>query len=63
MASNTDVNTKLQKIDIAGDGSVVKVITNRGDGNEMPKIGDTCSVHYVGKVAGAKKPFDSSGYV
>ena len=48
-------------IDITGDGSVVKVVTKSGHGKEMPEIGDTCSVHYVGRVAGVKKPFDSSG--
>ena len=53
--------TEIQKIDIAGDGSVVKVITKHGKGNETPQRGDSCSVHYVGRIAGAKKPFDSSG--
>ena len=53
--------SEISNIDITGDGSVVKVVTKSGHGKEMPEIGDTCSVHYVGRVAGAKKPFDSSG--
>lgn len=51
--------SEVQKIDLSGDGGVLKQILQEGTSNEQPSSGCTVSLHYTGTLLDGTK-FDSS---
>jgi len=58
----SDVNTQLaEELDILGDGKLLKrILVPAALDAEVPQIGDTATVHYIGTLASSGKEFDSS---
>lgn len=53
------MSEETKKLDLSGDGGVLKEIIKEGSGNETPSNGCTVSLHYTGRLVDGTE-FDSS---
>jgi len=58
-AYGLDASAELRRVDVLGDGKLVKIVLKEGTGAKAVKGADI-SAHYVGKLAEDAKDFDSS---
>ena len=59
VAYGLDASAELRRVDVLGDGKLIKIVLAEGTGAKAVK-GAEISAHYVGKLADGAKDFDSS---